>query len=207
MLFNGSGDLNWQNWDAVGAMATVFATAVALIFSWLALRAPMREGQRQRRESTLEVLRATEAALASFAELEQMVTEPGWDDRKLARQQVKADHGKRALEHLIQRPSLTDGAIFTAAGAIAILDLVLSVESEAALVSIARARATGAGFEGAVFVEPKRRARERVEDGATVVDVTKDRADRVRRYLEEGKVRRMIRHARRRLARWRTKAA
>jgi hypothetical protein len=198
-LFDTHGHLSWQNWDAISAIATAIATFFALGFSYLALTAPERESRRQRRESTLEILRSTDLAFEILGDAEDLVEGPRWDDRELGKLQAKADHGKRALEQLIQRPSLTDGAIFTGAGAIALMDLILGIEPQAALTARASAAAREEGFMGAVRVDPKSRAKNVLEDCAAIAEVTMDRAERVRRLLEKPRIWRFFRHLRRQL--------
>lgn len=206
MLFNADGALNWQNWTALGTLATMFATASALYFSWQALRAPLREAKRQRRESTLEVLRATRETQGLFHDARELVEASEWNDVSIGKLQAKAGLNRRALEQLIQRPSLTDGAIFTAAGAVELLELILSIELESAHVARALAAKREGGFPGAVHVNPRQPAVALIKEGDDVLKVTIERAAKVERYLKEWRIvrlgRRAIRWYRTRTANW-----
>lgn len=185
------------NWDAISAVATAIGTGIALVFSALALWAPAREAERQRRESTLEILRAAEEAFTTFNEAAKVVRIGPWSDAALGKAQARAVHGKAALEQLIQRPSLTDGAIYTGAGAIALLGTILGIEHQRDAMTRALLNARARNEGGAVRIDAGLPAKRLLESGDEIMEVTKERAERVRQHLEETWLDRKRRHAKR----------
>lgn len=190
------GQVGW-NWDAISAIATATGTLGALAFSTLALGAPGREARRQRRESTEEILRATDDALEIFESTRVIVDVGPWDDGALGKLQARAFHGQKALEQLIKRPSLTDGAIYTGAGAISLLESILAIKHQKELIAkmMGAMRERQHGLAGRIDAGTP--AKQIIAEGLAVVEVTKARAQLVRIHLDEGWIQRRIRHAKR----------
>lgn len=181
------------DWEAVGAVATAVSTAAALAFSLLAWGAPEREARRLRREATLEIIRAVEEAHRIFTDFKAVVAK-GWDEKAQGLMRVQADHQSRTLAVLIQRPHITDGAIFTAAGAGALLGAMLGIEGQAELAARARAQAASQGMAGfAIRVDARSPALDALEHAEVVAQSTMNRLAAVRRYMDESFWQRRIR--------------
>lgn len=169
-------------WEALAAIATAAATLVALFAAVSALIAPQLEARRQWEESTEEILYAADDAFEIFDATRELL-ETDWKDEDLAKLQARASCGRGALEQLVRRPSLTDGAVFTGAGAIALLEIVLAVEHKRTIGGrlAARLRDSGGAAELKANLGPSPKIL--IESGLETLEVTKARAERVRTYL------------------------
>ncbi|THK35656.1 hypothetical protein EHS39_23830 [Ensifer sp. MPMI2T] len=105
-------------WEAIGAVATAIATIVAL---WAAVVVPKKERAEDRSEATHEVLRATAEAVKLFDQALKLSTS---DQSALGRMAAQARHQSFALDRLLNRTSLSDGAIVTGAGPLQLLEAI-----------------------------------------------------------------------------------
>lgn len=126
MLWLGNGAIDW---DAVSAVGTLLASAIALLASWLALKAPEWNKQADRRESTHEVLRATAEAITLFNEAKALANVDTWPAKPVTSVRIRAAHLHEAMDRLISRPSLSDGAITIGAGAMTILVILSALKT------------------------------------------------------------------------------
>jgi hypothetical protein len=117
------------NWEAIGAIATAVATIVALWSSWNAIRMPQRAEERARREATREIILASEEAVAIFEVSKGALAFPIAPPDALDTAAARADHICQTLDRLLNRTSLTDGAIATGAGAMRLMDAVVNAQA------------------------------------------------------------------------------
>ena len=147
MICFGPGEIDWE---AISAVGTVSASFIALFASWLAIRAPEWARAAERKEATDEVVFATREALSLY-EFARSLTAPemGWPTEAVLPMRIKAGHLTVTLDRLISRPSLSDGAIATGAGALNIMEVLASLQTveETRRDAIARAPA---GIEGRI---------------------------------------------------------
>jgi len=133
-----------------------------------------------------------------------------WSESARGLMRVQADHQRRTLEILVQRPHLTDGAIFTAAGASSLLDVLLGIEGESELIERARSAMADQGMPGlAVRIDARKSALEALEYAEIVAKSTIDRLAGVCRHLDERFWQRWIRRLKARSRRdvpWRSSA-
>ena len=102
-------------WEIVTAIGTAAATMVAALSAYLAVKMPSRIRLVERSERTYEILEATREILVIFVAARK-ATQTGSAD-EIARLAVRARYLVGALDRLVARDSLTDGAIITALGA------------------------------------------------------------------------------------------
>lgn len=160
---------NFLNWDAVGAISTALATIVALIASSFAVYAPVRERAKDRSESTYEVLCAAKEALELFEQASTIIRS---DQSSIAEIGARAGHLRVAIDRLLNRNSLSDGAIVTGAGAIQLMDAI-RVQCEESN------RPTSSGLA--------RRAPNLLAPYASVSSLVRERGKRVARYAVKRK--------------------
>jgi hypothetical protein len=175
------------DWSAVSAVGTLLASAIALLASWLALKAPQWSKQADRRESTQEVLAASNEALKLYDEAYALTS----DDQKwptVTVLRIKSIHLHETLNRLIARPSLTDGAITVGAGAMSILAMLQSLETVEEIRQKRMARITNSkeGRIVAMMTIASTPAKETIEAAQELVDVVRQRIRRVEIYIRTG---------------------
>lgn len=114
-------DLRKIDWNAIAAVATAIATAVALWSSWNAIRLPEKERARERRAATREVLRGARGAIVLFRVALKVYGGQTWKSVIARRLRAKALHLHATIDRLLTKPNLSDGAISTGIGAMQIL--------------------------------------------------------------------------------------
>lgn len=120
-------ELKKFDWNAVSALATTAATVAALYTSHVALTAPERQREEERSEATIEVLCASQEAVRLFQRAKA--------ENKFAKQAefskcaLLATHQRDALNRLINRTVLTDGAIITGVAAMSLMDAIVNQEN------------------------------------------------------------------------------
>jgi hypothetical protein len=184
MICFGHGTIDWS---AVGAVGTLLASGIALLASWLALKAPEWNKSADRSESTNEVIKATEEALELYAQARQMVAANGnWASPTVITLRTRADHVYQTLDRLVGRPSLTDGAIAVGAGGMSIMAILrrLDTTEEIRQARLSRASANSPERIGAMFVDATAPARQSIEATQEIVKVVLERMDRVRKYAK-----------------------
>jgi hypothetical protein len=168
------------NWEALSAIGSLSAAFVALLASWLALRAPEWNKRGDRREATEEVLHATSEALEIYRGAADLVNERVWPDDLVTLIRIRAAHLHATLDRLIGRPSLTDGAIAVGAGAMSILAAIQGIPTATETIRAASLR--GGDPRLARMVETIKPAKLVLDSAADVVTVVETRAARVRTY-------------------------
>jgi len=116
------------DWDGINAIATFSAAAIALAATGVAVWLPRWTRLRDRSDTTNEIMGAVGEAIDLFHEANRHMgnsTSPG----AIKVLGAKASYLCTALDRMISRPELTDGAIIVAAGAIQLLG---AIEAEAA---------------------------------------------------------------------------
>lgn len=114
----------WGGWNGVSAVSTAGAMFASLYAIYLAIVAPSRERAKDRSESTHEILRATAEAIDLF-EKAKAVRLSSNDLPVLAKLAGQAGHQGVALDRLLNRSSLSDGAIITGAGALQLTTAII----------------------------------------------------------------------------------
>jgi hypothetical protein len=110
------------DWEAVSAVGTLLASLIALFASWLAVKAPEWSKHADWKNSTGEVLKATQGALLIYNEARALTSNNNvLQSENVKRLRIRADHLKSALEVLLTRPSLSDGAIVLGSGCVSFL--------------------------------------------------------------------------------------
>ncbi len=172
---------DWNMWSAI---ATAVATASALLFSLISLGAPARAEKRQRQATTEEVLYASSESLKVFYQVDHLVRSPHWNEEGLKFLKVKADHWRLTLERLIDRPFLTDGAIFTGAGAISLLDIVSRIQTQEDLVQQDLDRQAFKSYGcSTVWFYCRSKALAEIASGKYVAMAVRNRGRRVQRHM------------------------
>lgn len=116
------------DWDGINAVATFSATAIALAATGVAVWMPRWTRLRDRSDTTNEIIEATGEAVDLFRDATRRMGNATCT-RTIKLLGAKASYLRVALDRMISRPELTDGAIAVAAGAIQIL---IAIEAEAA---------------------------------------------------------------------------
>ena len=184
MLWLGNGAIDW---DAVSAVGTLLASAIALLASWLAMKAPEWNKQADRRESTHEVLRATSEALTLFDEAKTLaIINNTWSTKPVTSFRIRATHLHETIDRLISRPSLSDGAITIGAGAMSILVMLRSLETREELQEkyMAQRSRKGGDLVAAMYIDAVPAAAATIESTQEVVDIVQERMARVKRYAK-----------------------
>lgn len=122
-----------ENWNAVSAVATTLATIVAACAAAIAVLLPQRQRAEDRSEATAEILKSTAHAIAIFEEASDHF-ELATKNAKLQSFAAKAEFNHIALDRLLSRPSLTDGAIVTGAAGMKLLMGVMQQERSLKLI-------------------------------------------------------------------------
>ena len=185
MMCFGQGSIDW---NAVSAIGTLLASAIALLVSWLALKAPEWSKKKDRRESTGEVLAASNQALNLYYEAQILAAEDNkWPTKAVSVIRIKSAHLHETLNRLVSRPSLTDGAISVGAGAMSILAMLQSLQTteEVRQERMARLGSSKEGRFGAMMVMASTPAKETIEAAQELVEVVRQRISRVEEYTKK----------------------
>ena len=169
----------------MGAVGTLLASIIALVASWLAIKALQWSKNQDRRESTGEVLVAADEALRLYAEAHTMtVGTDKWSTNPVSVLRIKAAHLYETPDRLVGRPSLTDGAIAVGAGAMSVLHLLRSLETmeEIRQKKMARSASSKEGRVFAMMIDSATPARETIEAAQALVEVVQERICRVKKY-------------------------
>lgn len=160
---NGADGGDWLQFfgGALGAILAVFGAAYVADLSQAAALL------RDRGSAISEVLRATDRAFEVYENAVKKFPFEGSESPTAAGICAEASQVRMTLDRLLSRPTLTDGAIEVGAGAIALMDTVISA--------------------GAMFLNNKNNgadASRRLMAGLTITDSIKKRRDKVRDYGE-----------------------
>ena len=176
-----------MNWDAIAAIATAIATIVALWASTSALEAPEKQKLADRKEGTLEILRAAEDSLVLHKHLCDLIEkQKKWPDTDVVSIRIKADHLRMTLDRLLSRAHLSDGAIAVGAGCMSILSTIGSIESHGEMLTRRRAELSKDSRERmmAMMLGPMSEAAPRIIGAKAVASVVRERMEKVRAYVE-----------------------
>lgn len=173
MFLNDQGAIDW---NAVSAVSTAVAAIIALLTSGLALKAPEWSRKAERRDTTHEVLRAVEEAMAVYREAAKLVENGSWAEDLMFRTRIKASHLYGTLDRLIGRPCLTDGAIAVGTGAISVLAAVIGIPSPNDAIERAMPRSS------APMPATANSAKVVIDAVAEIVKIVEERSVRVKLY-------------------------
>lgn len=170
------------DWNAIGAISTASAAIIALLASWLALKAPEWSRKAERRDATQEVLRAVREALAVYHGAAKLVESKAWPDDLTSLIRIRASHLHATLDRLLNRPSLTDGAIAIGAGAMSVLNAIIGIPNSQEAKERAFARSHNPNL--AQFIDVMGPAKVVLDSAGKVVEVIEVRVRRVEDYMK-----------------------
>lgn len=172
---------NSIDWNAIGAISTAAAAIIALLASWLALKAPEWSRKAERQDATLEVLRAVKEAVAIYGGAAESVANKAWPDDLASLIRIRAMQLHATLDRLLNRPSLTDGAIAIGSGAMSVLAAIIAIPNS----QEARERAFSRSHDSklARFIDVVGPAKIVLDSAGQVVEVVQARARKVEDYL------------------------
>jgi hypothetical protein len=110
-------------WSAAAAVIALVAVLVGII-------APMQTKRRAWSGATAEVLRATEDSLSLFRQACDTFPNACYCDLSVSEIGARAAQFRVALDRLLNRAELSDGAIVTGAGAMQLMDAILEGKQE-----------------------------------------------------------------------------
>ena len=186
MICFGKGSIDW---NAVSAIGTLLASAIALLASWLALKAPEWSKKRDRRESTGEILAASDEALNLYCEAQVLATgDNKWPTKAVSVLRIKSAHLHETLNRLVSRLSLTDGAIAVGAGAgaMSILAMLQSLQTADEIRRERTARLVSIKERpfGAMMVDASTPVKETIEAAQELVEVVRKRIIDVKKHAK-----------------------
>lgn len=123
------GSLSPEFWSGLSAIAAAFAAAVSAFAVIQAVYLPDRERAKDRSEATHEIMEASAKAVSLFNQALWISKREG-NRLEFGELSPRASHLHVALDRLLNRPSLSDGAIITGAGAMQLMDAVIKQEEE-----------------------------------------------------------------------------
>jgi hypothetical protein len=172
------------NWEAVSAISTAVATIVALAASWLALKSPQWDRERDRLSTAREILRASREAILVFYGLQRLFSLGSRDESVIRTIRIRCDHIFFTLDRLLSRPNLSDGIIAVGAGAMSILQAIKMIPTKSELVSSARANLAERDKKFAALFTPFEPSNDEIESIGEIVKVVISRAKLVEAHYK-----------------------
>lgn len=116
------------DWNGINAVATFLAVLIAIVSTGMAVWLPFQIRLRHRSDTTNEILSAAGDAIDLFREANAKLGHGIVSTAKVKELGATSAFTRVALDRLISREELTDGAVFVGAGSI---ELLIAVEREA----------------------------------------------------------------------------